>query len=120
MTSASVNFNIKVQSLCAITKRYDILNSIGTMQEIPQLKQIMDEFPNISGFNYRIARHKVGDDAYYRIHECFYDENGNVVLWGESSPHGESADALIADLEQMLADAKCSRDEIFDVPPDRE
>jgi hypothetical protein len=75
MTSASVNFNIKVQSLCAITKRYDILNSIGTMQEIPQLRQIMDEFPNISGFNYRVARHKVGNDAYYRIHECFYDEN---------------------------------------------
>jgi len=28
----------------------------------------MDEFPNISGFNYRIARHKVGDGAYYRIY----------------------------------------------------
>jgi len=66
----------------------------------------VDEFPNISGFNYRIERHKVGDDAYYRIYKCFYDENGNVVLWGESSPHGESADALIADLERMLADAK--------------
>ena len=78
----------------------------------------MDEFPNISGFNYRIGRHKVGADAYYRIHECFYDENGKVVLWSESSPHGESADALIADLEQMLADAKRSRDDIFDVPPD--
>ena len=76
----------------------------------------MDGLPNISGFNYRIARHKVGDDAYYRIHECFYDENGRVVLWGESSPHGETADALIADLEQMLADAKRSRDDIFDVP----
>ena len=77
----------------------------------------MDEFPKISGFNYRIARHKVGDDAYYRIHECFYDENGRVVLWGvlwgESSPHGETADALIADLEQMLADAKRSRDDTF-------
>ena len=47
-----------------------------------QLQQIMDEFPNISGFNYRIARHKVGNDAYYRIHECFYDENGKVVLLG--------------------------------------
>ena len=80
----------------------------------------MDKFPNISGFNYRIARHKVGDDAYYRVHECFYDENGNVVFWGESSPHGESADALIADLERMLADAKHSRDDIFDVPPDRQ
>src|SRR6201997_4988808 len=77
----------------------------------------MDEFPNISGFNYRITRHKVGDDAYYRIHECFYDENGKVVLWGESSPHSETADALIADLEQMLADVKRSRDDIFDVPP---
>ena len=63
---------------------------------------------------------KVGDDAYYRIHACFYDENGNVVFWGESSPHGESADALIADLEQMLADAKRSRDDIFDVPPERQ
>ena len=39
----------------------------------------MDEFPNISGFNYRIARRTVGDDAYYRIYECFYDEDGNVV-----------------------------------------
>jgi len=34
MTSASVNFNIKVQSLCAITKRYDVLSSIETMHEI--------------------------------------------------------------------------------------
>ena len=76
----------------------------------------MDEFPNISGFNYRIGRHGVGDDAYYRIHECFYDENAHVVLWGEASPHGESAEALIADLEQMLADARRSRDDIFDVP----
>jgi len=49
-----------------------------------------------------------------------YDMNGNGVFSGESSPDGESADALIADLEQMLADAKRSRDDIFDVPPDRE
>ena len=63
----------------------------------------MDEFPNISGFNYRIARHTVGNDAYYRIYECFYDEDGNVVLWGEASPHGESAEGLIADLS---ADAR--------------
>jgi hypothetical protein len=54
------------------------------------------------------------------MHECFYDENGSVVLWGESSPHGESPYALIADLEQMLADVKPSRDDIFEVPPDRE
>jgi hypothetical protein len=46
------------------------------------------------------------------------DENGKVILWGESSPHGETADALITDLEQMLADAKRSRDDVFDVPPD--
>ena len=78
----------------------------------------MDEFPNIAGFNYRIARHKVGDDSYYRVHECFYDADGKVVFWGESLPHGESVEALIADLEQMLADAKHSRDDIFDVPLD--
>jgi hypothetical protein len=34
----------------------------------------MDELPNISAFNYRIARHKAGDDAYDGIHECFYDD----------------------------------------------
>jgi hypothetical protein len=83
-----------------------------------QVRRLIDELPNISGFNYRIGKHKVGDHTYYRIRECFYDENRNVVFWGESSPHGESADALIADLEQMLADAKRSRDDIFDVPPD--
>ena len=38
-------------------------------------------------------------------------------LWGESLPLGETADALIAGLEQMLADAKRSRDDVFDVPP---
>jgi hypothetical protein len=76
----------------------------------------MDQFPNISGFNYRIGRHKVGDDAYYRVCECFYDENGEVVFSSESSPHGESVEALIADLEQMLADAKRSRDDILNVP----
>ena len=58
----------------------------------------MDEFPNISGFNYRIGRHKVGDHAYYRIHECFNDADGNVVFWGESSAHGETVEALIAPL----------------------
>ena len=83
-----------------------------------QLRRLMDEFPNISGFNYRIARHKIGNEGYYRIYECFYDENGKVVFWGESLPHGESVEALIDDLEQMLADAKRSRDDIFDVPPD--
>jgi hypothetical protein len=31
----------------------------------------MDEIPNISGFNYRIARHKVGDDAYYHTTNAF-------------------------------------------------
>jgi hypothetical protein len=76
----------------------------------------MDQFPNIAGFNYRIARHKVGDGAYYNIYECYYDENGKVVFSSESSPHGESADALIADLEQMLGDAQRSQDDIFDVP----
>ena len=60
----------------------------------------------------RIGRHKVGD---YAFHECFYDEIGRVVL---RIPHGECAEALIADQEQMLADAKRSRDDIFDVPPD--
>jgi hypothetical protein len=78
----------------------------------------VEQIPNISGFNYRIGRHNVVDHAYYRIHECFYDENSEVVFSSESSPHGESVDALIADLEQMLADAQRSRDDIFDVPPD--
>jgi hypothetical protein len=41
-----------------------------------------------------------------------------LSFWGEVSPHGESVEALIDDLEQMLADAKYSRDDIFDVPPD--
>jgi hypothetical protein len=83
-----------------------------------QVRRLIDELPNISGFNYRIGKHKVGDDAQDRIHECFYGANGKVVFSGESSPHGESVDALIADLEQMLADAQRSRDDIFDVPPD--
>jgi hypothetical protein len=56
----------------------------------------------------------------YNKPECFYDDDGNVVLWGETSPHGESTDALIADLEQMLADAKRSRDDIFDIPADKQ
>jgi hypothetical protein len=64
----------------------------------------------------RIGRYKADGDAYYGMHECFYDELGRVVLWGWSSLHGETPDALIADLEQMLADAKRSRDDIFDVP----
>jgi hypothetical protein len=45
-----------------------------------RLRRLMDEFPNISGFNYRIARHKIGNEGYYRIYECFYDENGKVVF----------------------------------------
>jgi len=112
MTGTSVNIQNKVQCLGAVMKPCDC-----NLRD-SQRRQLMDEFPNISGFNYRIARHKVGDHAYYRIYECFYDENGEVVFSSESSPHGETVDALIADLEQMLADAKRSRDDIFDVPPE--
>ena len=114
MTGTSVNIQNKVQCLGAVMKPCD-----RNLRD-SQLRQVINEFPNIVGFNYRIARHKVGDDAYYRIYECFYDDDGNVVLWGESSPHRESAEDLIADLEQMLADAKRSRDDIFEVPPDTE
>ena len=56
-----------------------------------RLRQLVDEFPNISGFTYRIGRHGVGDDAYYRLYESYYDEEGNVLFWGEASPHGETA-----------------------------
>ena len=114
MTGTSVNIQNKVQCLGAVMKPCDC-----NLRD-SQLRQVMDEFPQHRRFQlYRIGRHEVGDDAYYRTHECFYDENGKVVFWGESSLHGESADALIADLEQMLADAKRSRDDIFDVNPDK-
>ena len=100
MTGTLVNIQNKVQCPGAVMKRCDC-----NLRD-SQLRQVMDEFPQHRRFLlYRIGRHEVGDDAYYRIHECFYDENGKVVFWGESSLHGESADALIADLEQMLADA---------------
>jgi hypothetical protein len=75
----SVDSKNKVRRPCAIIKPYDIVNPIEPIHEIHKLRQLMDGLPNISGFNYRIARHKVGDDAYYRIHECFYDENGKVT-----------------------------------------
>jgi hypothetical protein len=43
-------------------KPYDTMNPIETKHENHNY-DIMDGLPNISGFNYRIARHKVGDDA---------------------------------------------------------
>jgi hypothetical protein len=77
MTGTSVNIQNKVQCLGAVMKPCDC-----NLRD-SQLRQVMDEFPNISGFNYRIGRHKVGDHAYYRIHECFYGENAKVGFWGE-------------------------------------
>jgi hypothetical protein len=99
-TGTSVSIQNKVQCLGAFMKPCDC-----NLRD-SQLRQLNGRIPKHGRFQlYRIGRHKVGDDAYYRIQECFYDENDKVVFWGESSLHGESADALIADLEQMLADA---------------
>jgi hypothetical protein len=75
-----------------------------------------DEFPNIGGWNYRIAKLGEGELAYYRLYEVYYDEDGNEVLWSETNAHGQSIDEIIADLERMLADAKHSRETPFEVP----
>jgi hypothetical protein len=76
----------------------------------------MDDFPDIKGWSYRIAKLGAGDCIYYRIYEVYHDKEGNGVLWSEANAHGQSVDEIIADLETMLADAKRSRDNPFEVP----
>ena len=51
--------------------------------------------------------------TYYEMHETFYD--GDKLSWtvDAKKPFGESVDELIECLEQMLKDAKKSKDDIL-------
>jgi hypothetical protein len=62
-----------------------------------------EDLPNNGSWNYRIVRYNnpTGKDGYYRLHECYCDAGGKVILWDDKpSPFGE----------RMLADAKRSKD----------
>ena len=35
---------------------------------------------NLSHWNYRIVRHKIAGGEYYRVHEVYYDVDGEPVI----------------------------------------
>ena len=63
----------------------------------------------MSGWNYRVFRHVFTDPItkrdgdYYAIHECYYDNNGDVNGWTkhEVGPTGETFKELKASYEMM-------------------
>ena len=56
------------------------------------------------GWNHRVMKSKDGDDAYYQIHEVYYDKEGKVDGYTArgTSPGGSSLQELKEDLERML------------------
>jgi len=58
-------------------------------------------------WNYRIFRHTEGENTWYAIHECHYDDEGNIEGYTlePETPIGETIEELRADLEYMLNDA---------------
>lgn len=72
-------------------------------------------------WNNRIFKHtdyheKFGSSEYYQLHETYYDESNKIISWtvDNIAPHGDTVDELIEHLEQMLNDAKRSKDDILD------
>jgi hypothetical protein len=56
---------------------------------------------NLSHWNYRIVRHKIAGGEYYRVHEVYYDADGEPAIIAEEpqAAFGETPDELIAELE---------------------
>lgn len=62
------------------------------------------EFDLLPGWNYRIMKHIVNDEVFYKIHQVHYDKNGEPVLFTEYSitPYGCTKKALKKDVKRML------------------
>ncbi len=68
-------------------------------------------------WNNRIFRRKYDSgNPSFTIHEAYYDANGKLDGWTENAiePRGESVEELIEHLQQMLNDAKRSKQDILD------
>ncbi len=59
----------------------------------------------MSHWNYRVFRHEYthGGEQYYEIHECYYDDDGNVNGWTENAicPYGDTPEELESVLKMM-------------------
>ena len=71
---------------------------------------------NLSHWNYRIVRHKIARGEYYRVHEVYYDMDGepSIIAGDPEAAFGETPDELIAELELMLEEAIRSKEDIVD------
>jgi len=70
-------------------------------------------------WNNRIFKHVNKHGTTYAIHECYYDEKGKPDGWTNEPMcgHYDTVDDLIGSLEQMLRDAKRSKNDVLDYEP---
>ena len=55
------------------------------------------------GWNYRVLMHIHGEEAFFQIHEVYYDVLGSVVAFSEKAiaPGGNTLDELESDMTLM-------------------
>ena len=59
-------------------------------------------------WNYRVIKCDTDENIVYRIHEVYYNDNGEIEGFIEDPVHasGESFEELLSDLDMMIKDAK--------------
>jgi hypothetical protein len=57
-------------------------------------------------WNYRAIKETCEGETVYQVHECYYDDKGELEGWSENPiyPQGETLEELRADLSEMLHD----------------
>jgi hypothetical protein len=57
-------------------------------------------------WNYRAIKEICEGEIVYRVHECYYDDKGELADWSEDPvcAQGETLEELRADLSEMLDD----------------
>jgi len=57
-------------------------------------------------WNYRAIKEICEGETVYQVHECYYNEKGELERWTENAicPQGETLEELRADLSAMLDD----------------
>lgn len=55
-------------------------------------------------WNYRVCKSVIGDEVCFGIYEIYYDEDGGIKYWTESSvaPSGETLIELDSDVRHMM------------------
>lgn len=59
-------------------------------------------------WDYRVIKYNTNGNVYYKIHEVYYNEKGEIELYTEEpiEPHGDTLEELIKDIEFMAEATK--------------